>query len=96
MNINKRDAMSKLERFTLQILDVLVRKKNKNKKSVIKQHHRKLRLIVTVYAFCKRLPQDAFITERALYYHLKSTFPTQRAVTAALQGLTSALNCPRQ
>lgn len=90
---SKKDTILKLEATTLEAIETLVRKK---KRSNLKQLHRQLRLVAAIYAFCKRLPQDAFVTERALYYHLKSTFPAQRAMTSVLQRLTSALGCPRQ
>ena len=91
---SKKDTILKLEATTLEAIETLVKKKKK--RSNLKQLHRQLRLVAAIYAFCKRLPQHAFVTERALYYHLKSTFPAQRAMTSVLQRLTSALGCTRQ
>lgn len=90
---SKKDTILKLEATTLEAIEALVKKK---KRSNLRQLHRQLRLVAAIYAFCKRLPQDAFVTERALYYYLKSTFPAQRAMTSVLQRLTSALGCTRQ
>ena len=94
---SKNNTILKLEATTLEAIETLVKKRKKKKKrSNLKQLHRQLKLVAAIYAFCKRLPQHAFVTERALYYHLKSTFPAQRAMTSVLQRLTSALGCPRQ
>ena len=97
-------VMRKLENAALRSLSELLARKRSPR-----QLHRAWRLMAAVYAFCKRLPtttttnsnsssnnSSSFVTERALYYHLKSTFTGQRSLNAALQRLTAALNCPRQ
>ena len=96
-------VMRKLENAALRSLSELLARKRSPR-----QLHRAWRLMAAVYAFCKRLPTttsssnnnnssgSSFVTERALYYHLKSTFTGQRSLNAALQRLTAALNCPRQ
>ena len=87
----RHEAMRRLEGAALKSLAALL-----SKRKASEQLHRAWRLTAAIYAFCRRLPHSSFITERALFYHLKSTFTKQRSLSAALHRLTTALNCPRQ
>ena len=95
MKETRHRAIKKLENAALKSLSELLARRR-----TPRQLHRAWRLMAAVYAFCKRLPHNSsnssFVTERALYYHLKSTFTGQRSLNAALQRLTAALSCPRQ
>ena len=96
MKETRHRVIKKLENASLKSLSELLARRR-----TPRQLHRAWRLMAAVYAFCKRLPHNnssngSFVTERALYYHLKSTFTGQRSLNAALQRLTAALSCPRQ